>query len=160
MYSTSHLGTYPNATKFDAKLPDPNIVEVITGLEPSTTYYFRAAASTAGGWDIGEEQTFTTTSGVTIRIRGEQFIDLHDSHNYSAVVTGSIQNPTYQWEIFDVVTTQDGGATLMGADTQDVILTPDTPGTIGLRLTVNGDNIEELVQETTLFIINTGGGAI
>ena len=41
----------------------------VTGLSPSTTYHYRAAAKNSAGTAYGENKSFTTTSGPTVNLR-------------------------------------------------------------------------------------------
>jgi len=53
-------GSYPNSWTETGNFGVGAFSHEITGLQPKTTYYYRAKAHNSAGWSYGDEQTFTT----------------------------------------------------------------------------------------------------
>jgi len=53
-------GSYPNSWTETGNFGVGAFNHEITGLQPKTTYYYRAKAHNSAGWSYGSEQTFTT----------------------------------------------------------------------------------------------------
>jgi len=53
-------GSYPNSWTETGSFGVGSFSHEITGLQPKTTYYYRAKAHNSAGWGYGDEQTFTT----------------------------------------------------------------------------------------------------
>lgn len=73
--ATTYRFEYGKTTAYGTKVPVPNesagsgttdvaASQAISGLEPSTTYHFRLMATNANGTVYGQDQTFTTPSGI------------------------------------------------------------------------------------------------
>ncbi|HEU4682194.1 MAG TPA: S8 family serine peptidase, partial [Gemmatimonadales bacterium] len=72
--STGYHFEYGTSTGYGTKVPTPDqavgseyknikVSKKISGLKPGTTYHYRVAASSEGGWEtyVGQDRTFTTT---------------------------------------------------------------------------------------------------
>jgi len=53
-------GSYPNSWTETGSFGTGSFSHVLSGLQPKTTYYYRAKAHNSGGWGYGSEQSFTT----------------------------------------------------------------------------------------------------
>jgi len=90
IYSGIVLGLSPNPDKNNWDFystfflnPDNNTLEAfLSGLEPNTTYYYKAWVQNDYGISYGEEKSFTTS---VFSVQEEQFTDSRDSRQYLTV---------------------------------------------------------------------------
>jgi hypothetical protein len=126
-------GNYPNSWTETGSFGTGSFSHQITGLDPFTTYYFRAKAHTLWGWGYGEELSFYT-------ITGNACADVPIGGGYTVTASCSFPKP------------------IDGVDNGGIIINSDTTLTINAGQTIVWSPGFSVVVDGTI-AINKGGGA-
>lgn len=89
--------------------------ELVTGLTPGVTYYYRAYATNDCGTGYGDTLTFTTENSFVVTVDGPTPVQFcpggSQSATYTASVTPAMTSPTYQWHLDGVAVTGETNST-------------------------------------------------
>lgn len=124
--------TYGNTTPTQSGTSGQSFLQAITGLNPGTTYHFRAFATSPSGAGYGDDRTFTTKKAPVVKTYGVTNIELD-----SAVLIGELTDDGgeacevgFEWgltALYGKVTTWQGGKHTGDAFWQIIAsLEPDT----------------------------------